>query len=206
MHNNVNVINKAEKDLNITINNLEDGTIQIIINPLKKNIDLLSLNQGDIFVENGVEYIVLEQLENNQTAVIRKELLNDTMKFDSDNNNWCTSSIRKFLNEKYIEELENVFGEKRIVEHSVNLLSLDGLDDYGTSNDKVSLLTIDLYRKYRKFLGNNMDNSWWLATPDSTVSGYGASYVQCVDSDGCVGCNDCEWIDGGVRPFFILQS
>lgn len=131
----INVINKAEKDLNITVNNV-DGNIQIIINTKKTNIDLLALKAGETFKVNNVEYIVLEQLDGNQTAVIRKELIEDEMEFDSDNNDWRTSSIKKFLNGEYLEEIENVFGKDRIVEHVVDLLSLDGLDDYGTSIDK----------------------------------------------------------------------
>jgi hypothetical protein len=186
----INVINKAEKDLNITVNNV-DRNIQIIINTKKTNIDLLVLKAGETFKVNNVEYIVLEQLDGNQTAVIRKELIEDEMEFDSDNNDWRTSSIKKFLNGEYLEEIENVFGKDRIVEHVVDLLSLDGLDDYGTSIDKVSLLSIDQYRKYRKVLGENTDNPWWLITPDSTSSGKSSRYVRYVRSDGCVDFSDC---------------
>lgn len=204
MSNNVNVINKAEKDLNVTVNNV-DGSIQIVISSKKNDLNILELNAGDTFNVDGVEYIVLEQLDGNQTAILRKELLDENMKFDSNNNNWKTSSIRKFLNGKYLEEIEREFGKNRIVEHEVDLLSLDGLDDYGISTDKVSLLTIDQYRKYRKVLGENMDNWWWILTPDSAYSGWSARYVQCVRSVGSVDCGVCD-CDGGVRPFFIVQS
>ena len=199
----VNVINKAEKDLDVTVNNV-DGNIQIIISTKKADIDLLSLKTGEIFEVNNVEYIVLEQLHANQTAVIRKELLDD-MEFGDDNNNWKTSSIRKYLNGDYLKEIEEAFGKDRIVEHKVDLLSLDGLDDYGVSIDKVSLLTIDQYRRYRKVLGDNLENWWWLSTPDSTPSGYSSRYVRCVRSSGRV-CYDGCGHGGGVRPFFILQS
>lgn len=73
MRNNVNVINKAEKELNVTVNNV-DGNIQIIIDTKKDNIDLLLLSVGSVFKIDDVEYIVLDQLTNNKTAVIRKEL------------------------------------------------------------------------------------------------------------------------------------
>ena len=199
----VNVINKAEKDLDVTVNNV-DGNIQIIISTKKADIDLLSLKTGEIFEVNNVEYIVLEQLHANQTAVIRKELLDD-MEFGDDNNNWKTSSIRKYLNGDYLKEIEEAFGKDRIVEHKVDLLSLDGLDDYGVSIDKVSLLTIDQYRRYRKVLGDNLENWWWLSTPDSTPSGYSGRYVRCVYSNGRVYYCGCDY-SGGVRPFFILQS
>ena len=203
MNGNVNVINKAENDLNVTVNNV-GGEIQIIIEQ-KSNIDLLSLKAGDTFKVN-VEYIVLEQFVGNKTAIIRKELLKDTMAFDGDNNNWKTSDIREFLNKDYLEEIKEAFGKDKIVEHTVDLLSLDGLDDYGTSTDKVSLLTIDQYRKYRKVIGGNLDNYWWLVTPDSTSSDSSAHCVRCVRSFGRVGCGGCRWDDSGVRPFFILQS
>lgn len=205
MSNNVNVINNAEKDLNVTVNNV-DGNIQIIIGKKKVDIDLLSLKAGELFEANNIEYIVLEQLERNKTAVIKKELLKDSIEFDSDNNNWKTSSIRKRLNDDYLKGIEETFGKDRIVEHTVDLLSLDGLDDYGTSTDKISLFSVDQYRKYRKVLGTNIRKAWWLITPDSTPSGYSAHYVRCVLFDGRAGCSDCRWGVLGVRPFFILQS
>lgn len=58
MSNNVEVINKAGKDLDVTINNV-DGGIRIVIDIKKIDIDLLSLNVGDIFEINDIEYIVL---------------------------------------------------------------------------------------------------------------------------------------------------
>lgn len=203
MSGNINVINKSEKDLDVTINNV-DGNIQIVINR-KVDVDVLALKAGEKFKVNDVEYIVLEQLANNQTAIIRKDPLDDDMEFDSDNNNWKTSGIRKFLNEEYLKEIEKVFGKHGIVDHTVDLLSLDGLDDYGTSIDKVSLLTVDQYRKYRKTLGDNLESWWWLATPDSTSSGWSSRYVLYVCSGGIVSYGDCG-CDVGVRPFFILQS
>ncbi len=157
MSQNVNVINNAGKDVVVTVNK-ENGNTQIVIDLAGNRVELSTLKAGEVFKANNVEYIVLEQLENESTAVIRKELLKDTMKFDSDNNNWKTSSIRKYLNCEYVKKLNEVFGENNIIEHTVNLLSLDGLDDYGTSIDKVSLLDIDQYRKYRKVIGENKDN------------------------------------------------
>ena len=204
MSQNVNVINNAGKDVVVTVNK-ENGNTQIVIDLAGNRVELSTLKVGEVFKANNVEYIVLEQLGNESTAVIRKELLEDTMKFDSDNNNWKTSSIRKYLNCEYVKELNEVFGENNIVEHTVDLLSLDGLDDYGTSIDKVSLLDIDQYRKYRKVIGENKDNWWWLLTPNSTPSGYGSGGVRYVYSDGDVGYGLYDGF-GAVRPFFILKS
>ena len=201
MNNNVNVINNAGNNVLITVNNKDENT-QIIIDLVSNMVELSTLLPGDIFKSNGVKYIVLEHFKNGTTGVIRKELL-DNIKFDADNNNWKTSSIRKKLNEEYIKEL--AFGEDNIIEHTVDLMSLDGLDDYGTSKDKVSLLTIDQYRKYRKILKENKNRCWWLSTPHSTPTGYGSDDVQYVDSGGDVCYGWCSYVRG-VRPFFILKS
>ena len=172
MNNNVNVINNAGKDVVVNVNNNE-GNIQIIIDLAGGQVELSSLKPGQTFSKNGVDYIVLNKLEND-TAVIRKDLLADKI-FDSDSNNWRTSSLRKYLNKEYLNKLEKDFGKENITTHEIDLLSLDGLADYGVSEDKVSLLTIDQYRTYRKVLGENKDRAWWLITPDSTPSGVKAS-------------------------------
>lgn len=205
---NINVINNVDKELNVIVNKENNDNIEIIIDLKNNKINLLALKPGDVFHKSNVEYIVLEQLPDKQTAVIRRYLLENEMEFDSDNNNWKTSSLRERLNNNvdgYLREVEDAFGKDQIVTHTVDLLSLDGLDDYGTSNDKISLLNIDQYRKYRKILGENMDNWWWLLTPDSTPSGSGSRYVQYVDSGGRVDCCLCVYYEG-VRPFFIVQS
>lgn len=170
------------------------------------DVNLALLNAGDTFDVGNTEYIVLEQLNNNQTAVIRKQLLEGYMEFDFEDNNWKTSRIREFLNGEYLGKIGQAFGKDRIVEHAVDLLSLDGLDDYGTSTDKVSLLTIDQYRKYRKELGRDLSGQWWLVTPDSPCSKLLDSYVLCVRPNGSIDYEYCNWDACGVRPFFIIQS
>lgn len=120
-------------------------------------------------------------------------------------NNYAESYIRKNLNESDLaKELKEKFGEN-LVPIRTNLLSLDGLDDYGEiDGDILAIPTLDLYRECRKKIPKS--NSWfWLATPDSTPSGYGSGYVRYVDSFGDV---DYGWYGGSraVRPFFILRS
>lgn len=170
---------------------------------------LSSVKPGQV-IKNaiGIEYIVLEHLDNGSTRIIRKDLLPERMKFDDDNNNFSTSSLNKYLNDKYYrEEVIPGFGDGTVVVHNVDLLSLDGLDDYGTCDTKVGLLTIDDYRRYRKnCLKENMDSWWWLSTPDSTPSGYGGGYVQYVGGGGDVSYRGCGCWNGGVRPDFALQS
>lgn len=193
---------------------IENGKLIIDID---SNIEkLLGINKtelskvavGEVFKSlTDIEYIVLEHYENGTTKVIRKELLQEKLKFDDERNNFTNSSINEFLNNEYYKnEAIPEFGENNIVDHEIDLLSLDGLDDYGKATVKVGLLTIDDYRKYRKnCFKENMKNWWWLATPDSTPSGYGDGCVQCVDDDGGVSCCGCGWY-GGVRPDLLLKS
>ena len=128
--------------------------------------------------------------------------------FDSkfgDNNNYSVSNIRKELQEcDFSKELQQKYGD-RIVPITTNLLSMDGLDDYGVvEGDTLAIPTIDLYRECRKNIPCN-DKWWWLATPDSTPSGCGSGGVRCVDSCGGVG---YVWYGscGAVRPRFVLKS
>lgn len=198
--------------MQITVNEtdmqIKDGKLIININSdLEKVLNsnkmvLSSVKVGDIIND---KYIVLEHFSDGTTAVIRKDLLEDSMEFGDSNNDWRESNVRKYINDDYLKEIEKEFGVDNIVEHTTNLLSMDGLDDYRTCRDKVGLLDIDQYRKYRKVLGNNMDSWWWLLTPDSTPSGWSARCVRCVDCGGCVGYRGCDY-SGSVRPFCILKS
>lgn len=128
----------------------------------------------------------------------------DDLRF-GDTNNYSESRIRGYLNDSSLAaELKKEFGDK-LVPIQTDLLSLDGLDDYGTvDGDVLAIPTIDLYRECRKNI-TKIDNWWWLATPDSTPSGYGSDGVRYVGSDGGVSYGWCGDV-GAVRPFFILQS
>lgn len=120
-------------------------------------------------------------------------------------NNYANSKIHKYLNDSdFAKELKEKFGNK-LVPITTDLLSLDGLDDYGSvKGDVLAIPTLDLYRKFIKNLPKISD-WWWLATPYSTPSGCGSVGVGFVDDDGDV---RYGWYDGigGVRPFFITQS
>ena len=202
MKSNIKVINNAEKEIAITIKGDADQ-MEIFIDSAKGKKKLEDLSPGDIFSINDVEYIVCEQFNNGTTAVVRKDCLDITMEF-GENNNWEHSKCREYLNTTYIEELEKYVGSGNIIPHDVNLLSLDGYDDYGIVSDQIAAMTIDEYRRYHKHIGDT-GTSYWLSTPDSTPSGYGVSDVRYVDGDGLVRYGDCVW-NGSVRPFFILKS
>lgn len=175
----------------------------------EKTVEVSSLSPGEVFKDkDGESYIVLEHKQTGETAVLKKVIL-ECMQFGG-NNDWRDSHIRKELNSAYLEALEEKFGEENIHPHTVDLLSLDGLDDYGECRDKVSILTADEYKKYRKAIDKATDGPidewWWLCTPDSTPSGAGATWVRIVYSSGTLSSSAANNGSVAVRPFFVLDS
>lgn len=210
MENSVKVINRVGRDISVRVNNA-DGVIAVTVEYPENRIRLSHLNPGDVFKADGLKYIVLEHFSNGTTAAIRKDVLQESRVFDFDDNNWKTSNIRRFLNSEYLEELNEVFGESNIMNHAANLVSLDGLKDYGKCTDKVSLLSVGQYWKYREVIGDILydsdkeDDSWWLTTPDSTSSGFGGNDMLYVGSMGDIGCSPCNF-HRGIRPYFVLRD
>lgn len=200
---NVNVINNIGKDVNVIVNGNSDK-IEIIIDLANKDFKIPNyLRLGDTFEDvDGDEWILLYR-EESKIGILKKESLKE-MKFGS-NNNYNGCDIDKYLCNTYFPELERKFGKDNIVEHKVDLLSMDGEDDYGVIKRKVSLLTFDEYRNNKRAIKKYISKWFWLATPNSTPSGYGSDFVQCVDSNGDVGyywCSGCV----AVRPFLILKD
>lgn len=124
--------------------------------------------------------------------------------FDNNSNNWNKSSLRTYLNGELYEKISKKIGKDNIVSFKRDLLSLDGLEEYGESYDFVSLLTVDEYRKYRKHIPNT-DEWWWLITPWSTHCNDCDIYTTVVSPSGFVCGNYCYY-DCGVRPVCIFSS
>lgn len=121
-------------------------------------------------------------------------------------NNYADSYVRDYLvNSELAAELKKEFGDK-LVPISLDLTSMDGFKDYGSIEcDVLAIPNIQLLMKF----GENIpliNVSYWLATPNQTPKRNDTRFVRYVLSDGGVGYDGCDWGDGGVRPFFILQS
>lgn len=129
----------------------------------------------------------------------------EDMKFDSDSNNWENSDLRDYLNEGFLEKIAAEIGLENIVPFERDLLSLDGQTEYGKCEDKVSLLTIDEYRKYRSLIPNTEDYWWWLASPWSTPCNDYKRTVAVVSSAGSINGRSCDR-SIGVRPVCIFSS
>lgn len=158
---------------------------------------------GKVIELAGMEWMILDKTEKGYFAVLNgfdgKERT-----FDSDSNNWISSKLREELNTKFLKKIADELGEDAVIEFDRDLLSLDGQTEYGHCEDKISLLTVDEYRKYRKFIPN-MDKWWWLLTPWSTPANDYSTTIGVVSPSGCV-IGNCYGDGDGVRPACIFSS
>lgn len=160
-----------------------------------------SIAPGNIVKIGGRDYIVLSH-EFGTTSLITRRFVDDRV-FDANIGDYAESEIRRYLNSDFYNELRNAVGEFNIVRHSVDLMADDGTGKDNVVFDNVSLLTTDLYRKYRDHLPG-YGSWWWLATPYSKVDGY-SRHVCCVYDGGSLNGGGCRG-GGGVRPFCVLDS
>lgn len=146
---------------------------------------------GEMFTYNGVSFVALGVEQGGLLAIVA-EPLEEEMAYDEQRcNDWRKSSLRKYLNGDYLEEL----GKEHLLPFTSDLTSDDGMKDYGTSEDYVFLLSDNLYRKYRAVIPS-YGVWWWTITPysclpsgaygerfvypDGSLSGYSAVYAHAV--------------------------
>ena len=172
---------------------------------MSTNIKKLSeLKPGDIFLFAGFRWVKLEDLEEG-TKVIATDNVEDQAFDTEDRNNWKESTLRKYLNDDFLEYLydEGAKPEDFLTIVS-DLTSDDGLKDYGTSEDKIALITCNDYRKYRSLIPV-IDGCWWTITPWScnpSISYYVRHVIASGALDNSSACNGTH----GVHPLCNLKS
>ena len=176
----------------------------------QKNMELCRVRQGEAFTFDGVRFVKLDESAG-AAFVVAEDVMLENIPFEhedaerEDHNNFKGSNL-----ELSIVELLTVKHQKiqdAVVERPIYLTTMDGMTDYGMPTVTVRALTIDEYRKYRKFIPL-ASKPYWLATGWTTKSSPSsdASYAYCVDTDGTL-------YDGGVyiasfaaRPALYLKS
>mgnify|MGYP000010208299 FL=1 len=151
----------------------------------------------------GMEWLIMDKTEKGYFAILNgfdgKERA-----FDSDSNNWISSKLRNELNTCFLKKITDELGEDAVIEFDRDLLSMDGQTEYGHCKDRISILTVDEYRKYRKLLPN-MPKWWWLITPWSTPVNDYNSTLAVISPSGFVLNYDYDF-SLGVRPVCIFSS
>ena len=85
-----------------------------------------------------------------------------------------------------------------------DLTADDGMTDYGTTTDKIALLSDSLYRKYRQYIPL-VDDWCWTLTPWTCNPEYTA-YVRNVNSSGELDYSIAYGGYWGARPLCYLES
>lgn len=175
---------------------------------------LIELKPGETFDAGVAKMLVLEHFENELTLVISENIIGHRpfnlfpLSYDEPEgfnlNDWRTSTIRKDLNENFLSALE-VAGKidiDRIVTTKWDLSDHKSTTGYGTSKEKIGLLSQNQFKKYTEQGLLEFDDWWWLITPNA-----GNSYLaRFVNTDGSLSDHYAYNGNRGVRPVFCLES
>lgn len=148
----------------------------------QKNMELCRVRQGEAFTFDGVRFVKLDESAG-AAFVVAEDVMLENIPFEhedterEDHNNFKGSNL-----ELSIVELLTVKHQKiqdAVVERPIDLTTMDGMTDYGMPTVTVRALTIDEYRKYRKFIPL-ASKPYWLATGWTTKSSpYSDAYYAC---------------------------
>lgn len=167
------------------------------------NVLFPGVKDGETFTIAGMEFIKFPEV-NRTTPVVMKDMA-FRCRFGS-NNDLRSSSVLQKMEKEILPDIIKVVGEENVLTFETDLTTLDGLKPYEDMESRISLPTLDFYRKHVKiFDQHKIDTWWWLATPESAQPHSAPTWIVCVAPsggiDGCYCHNDC-----GVRPFLIFNS
>lgn len=168
-------------------------------------VQLSELKPGEVFKIGKYDFIVLEQ-KNGATKVISKGFMAEDIVFDEDTRDYNKSNLKKVIESDIQPIIEAELGADNLVEHMVDLISVDMQHEFEPCTCKVRPITFDEARQYNSLLVNkNLGDWWWTCTPWSTADRNWKYAIAVVSSSGFVFCNDCNNFFG-VRPVCILKS
>ena len=182
---------------------------QILFEELCKTVKVMEVEEGSVIKYGGIEWVVLERnLHLNGVLVVAKECLFESA-FDSNKecNNWAKSPLRGSLNsfnEKGCCACAGLTGIKfdDLNEFERDLMTDDGMTEYGTCKDYISLYTCDEYRRFRKLIPN-CGKPHWTITGDSLEYSCRVRFVYSVGSLNRYSARSGSY---GVRPLCVLKS
>lgn len=172
-----------------------------------KQITLEQVRKGERFVLDGVAFVKLDE-DREASFVVTEDVALKGIAFDTqereDRNNYMDSEIHEALDE-WAYKHEKIY--KVALARPIDLLSMDGMADYGMPKLMVRMLTADEYRKYRALIPLT-DEAYWLATPWTTLRSPNsdAGHAYCVDTSGALNYNGVRNPYFAARPAFYLKS
>jgi hypothetical protein len=171
----------------------------------KNKVELSTLAPGDVFEIGKNDFIVLEQI-GAETKIISKNFMAKDIVYDEASRDYNKSNLKEIIEDKIQPIIESEVGENNLVEHIVELTSVDMQHEFDDCKCKVRPITFDEARKYNNLLPNKeLNDWWWTCTPWSTAEREWKYSVAVVSSAGNVRSGICN-CNYGVRPVCILKS
>ena len=168
-----------------------------------KKVLFHNVEDGGIFKIGNTDYIKFPDV-GGKTPVVARDVL-FVSEFGKDNDTRNSGIIQKLQGE-YLPEVIAAVGNENVYEFTTDLVTLDGLHPYEDMKSRVSLVTLDFYRKHVEIFDKYpVKDWWWLATPESAMPHGRPWCTLCVSPSGYV-FSDYYYGDRGVRPFYILNS
>lgn len=173
----------------------------------KNKVRLSELKPRETFKIGEHDFIVLDQDGSSQTTkVISKEFMAKDVVFDRNTKDYNKSSLKKMIEADIQPIIENALGAENLVEHKVNLTSVDMQHEFEDCVCKVRPITFDEARKYNDLLVNKDLGDWWWTCTTWSTKERGLEYsIAVVSPSGYINYNYYDSY-GGVRPFCILKS
>ena len=176
----------------------------------QKNLELSRVRQGEAFTFVGVRWVKLDESAGAALVVAEDVLLKNTP-FEcedaerEDHNNFKGSNLELSIVELLTAKHQKI--QDAVVERPIDLTTMDGMTDYGMPVVTARVLTIDEYRKYRRFIPLASE-PYWLATGWTTKSSpySNTDYAYYVGSDGALNYNHGGLANFAARPALYLKS
>lgn len=156
---------------------------------------------GEKFNYSGIEWICLDVIDGNYLAITAQVW--QELPFDNDNkNNWKESSLRKVLNNEFLDKLD----KKYLIKQTSDLIADNGDKAYGTCKDYVTILSCDQYRKYRTLVLCYPEWMWTLTPCDCSRPGIPGITVRYVRRTGDINQDGSASFDCGVAPVVLFSK
>lgn len=175
---------------------------------MKINLELGGVPRGYSFLLDGVELVKLDD-DGEGSFVVTADALPNTVPFCNDEeveapNNYQGSNLHHII-EDWAESRPNLY--EALLEREIDLTTMDGMTDYGKPQLSMRPLTVDEYRKYRRFIPLTSRAywlaTWWLRSPYSSYY----DRASCVNTSGALySDNVYSAYNCCPRPAFYLKS
>ena len=173
-------------------------------------MEICKVRNGERFIVDDEEFVKLGDIAGG-AFVLLADTLPDYYAFESedadddrDHNNFIGSNVKRVVDEWL--HSHKVLSEAALA-LPIDLTSMDGMTDYGMPNVYGRILTVDEYRKYRRFIPLT-DKPFWTATPWCTRSSSSRYYYRAyyVYTDGSLSYYNVYYACSCARPALALKS